>query len=138
MSNTFLFEAYLVDADLSLANLSGAELKQANISGARLFKGRTLGIWRTAGEKEPTTLLTQKQLDRANAEPGNPPQLNGVLDAQSGEPASMARAWLTESRENGRVFLASSSATVLRHLHIPLADRCGLGDPQRPVPHDGG
>ena len=37
-------------------------------------------------EKFPTTRLTQAQLDAAFAEPGRPPQLNGVLDDQTGSP----------------------------------------------------
>ena len=59
MSNTFLYQTHLIEADLSLTDLSEAVLKQANISGARLHRGHTLGIWLTAEDENPTTRLTQ-------------------------------------------------------------------------------
>ena len=61
-------------------------LIDANISDARLAKGHQLGSWLTRQEKFPTTRLTQAQLDAAFAESGRPPQLNGVLDNQTGLP----------------------------------------------------
>ena len=85
MSNTFLYRARLIDADLSLTDFSGAVLYEANISGATLGKGHILGSWLTARDEEPTTQITQQQLDQACAAPGNPPQLNGVLDAETGK-----------------------------------------------------
>ena len=86
LSSAFLFEAKLIEADISLANLTGATLDNANISNAKLGKGHMLGSWLTLQEKSPTTRLTQVQLDSAVAEPGTPPQLNGVLDSQTGLP----------------------------------------------------
>ena len=86
LSSTFLFLAKLISADVSLANLTGATLDNANISNAELGKGQILGSWLTRQEKFPTTRLTQAQLDAAFAEPGRPPQLNGVLDDQTGLP----------------------------------------------------
>ena len=86
LSSAFLFRAKLISADVSLANLTGATLDNANISNAELGKGQILGSWLTRQEKFPTTRLTQAQLDAAFAEPGRPPQLNGVLDDQTGLP----------------------------------------------------
>ena len=91
MSNTFLYRACLIDADLSLTDFSGAILNEANISGARLGKGHLLGSWLTAEDEDPTTKLTQQQLDQACADPGNPPQLNGVLDGETGKPLKWTR-----------------------------------------------
>ena len=86
MSHTFLYKAKLVAARIGMTNLSGAILNEAVLSGARLDKGHTLGTWLTSHEENPTTRLTQEQLDNARAESGNPPQLNGVLDDETGEP----------------------------------------------------
>ena len=86
LSSTFLYGANLISADISLANLTGAILIDANISDARLDNGHQLGSWLTSQEQYPTTRLTQEQLDTAFAEPGRPPQLNGVLDYQTDLP----------------------------------------------------
>ena len=86
MSHTFLYKAKLVAACIGMANLSGAVLNEAILSGARLDKGHVLGTWLTSHEDSPTTRLTQEQLDSARADSGNPPHLNGVLDAETGEP----------------------------------------------------
>ena len=86
LSSTFLYGAKLIDADISLANLTGATLINANISGAILWKGHLLGSWLTLLQQFPTTQLTQAQINTAFAEPGSPPQLNGVLDDQTGLP----------------------------------------------------
>ena len=86
LSSTFLYEAKLISTDISLANLTGATLNNANISDARLGKGPMLGSWLTLQDKSPTTRLTQAQLDSAVADPERPPQLNEVLDNQTGLP----------------------------------------------------
>ena len=91
MSNTFLYRACLIDADLNLTDFSEAILNEADISGARLVKGHVLGSWLTAEDKDPTTKLTQQQLDQACADPGNPPQLNEVLDCETGKPLKWTR-----------------------------------------------
>ena len=61
-----LTSALLIDADLSHAVLEYANLSGADLRGARG--------------------LTQKQLDKAVADPENPPKLDGVLDVETGKP----------------------------------------------------
>ena len=86
LSDTFLYQAKLNGAYMSLANLTRAILDGADVSGVTLEKGHILGIWLTAHEENPTTRLTQEQLDKARADLDNPPHLNGVLDAATGKP----------------------------------------------------
>ena len=50
----------------------------------------------------PATGLTQKQLDSACSYTNNPPRLDGVLDAETGEPLNPPTTepgWLEEFRE---------------------------------------
>ena len=73
--------AHLLNVDLSNAHLQGAKLKdawllQANLSGTEFSIGEG---------GSPVEGLTQDQLDMACAYTDNPPKLNGVLDAKSGE-----------------------------------------------------
>ena len=51
-------------------------MAEANLSGVK-FSG---------GGPQPAQGLTQAQLDDARADPNNPPELTGVLDAGSGAP----------------------------------------------------
>ena len=76
LSHAFLQGADLSEANLSLANLSDAMIKSANLSGAN-FGGSGDG---------PAVGLTQSQLDEAIADPGSPPQLEGIVDAETGQP----------------------------------------------------
>ena len=75
LSGVHLTDAILRGANLSGANLSGATLVRANISGV---------IFSDNGEI-PVTGLTQDQLDQSSADPDNPPNLAGVVDAKTGE-----------------------------------------------------
>ena len=112
LSGAWLTKANLSGADLPNAVLSSARLRQANLSGAKLrhavlsdakFWGANLskailcdanlsgadlcGIdAHSPAYAEPVRGLTQVQLDEACADPGNPPNLAGVLDAETGEP----------------------------------------------------
>lgn len=84
LSNAILRRADLSDARLRQANLSnsdlsGAFLKNANLEGANLT-GSSFSRRRSLA-----TGLTQAQLDEARSDPENPPNLNGVLDAETGE-----------------------------------------------------
>ncbi|MDE0363360.1 MAG: pentapeptide repeat-containing protein [Rhodospirillaceae bacterium] len=63
------------------ANFSGAVLWQANLSGSD-FCGAGA---RSASYRIPARGLTQAQLDQAWADIDNPPKLEGVLDAETGE-----------------------------------------------------
>lgn len=92
LSSARLRKATLVGAKLRRANLSDAKLWGANLYGAILqnaiLSGADFcGIDADSQEyREPVRGLTQNQLDQARADPGNPPKLDGVLDAETGEP----------------------------------------------------
>ena len=65
---------------LSDAKLYGTILSDTNLSGSDL-SGAKLSL----DGKLPVFGLTQVQLDEACADPNNPPKLDGVLDAETGE-----------------------------------------------------
>ena len=69
--------AYLNDANLSGADFSDDSILYVNYSGP--------GIRSFSKEEMRTTGLTQAQLDKARADPNNPPKLDGVLDAKTGK-----------------------------------------------------
>ena len=71
----------LVKADLSGAHFLSARLDNVNLTDANL-SGTEFSI------DGPQTAkgLTQAQLDQARADPSNPPNLAGVLDAETGLP----------------------------------------------------
>lgn len=73
--------AYFTRADLSGADFHDADLNRVNFAGANL-SGAEFSFGGRLGAKG----LTQAQLDRAEADPDNPPKLEGVLDAETGEP----------------------------------------------------
>ena len=73
--------AELAAADLSRADLEGADLSRADLAGANL-KGAIL----TDADLSHAEGLTQAQLDKATAKPGQLPNLVGVLDAKTGKP----------------------------------------------------
>lgn len=80
LSNASFREADLSHADLAAADLTGANLEDANLTGTsfsiQLGNG---GRWLSANG------LTQAQLDIARSDPSNPPGLEGVCDAETGE-----------------------------------------------------
>lgn len=80
LSNANFRGAYLYDARFPSANLSGAVLEGADLTGA-WFNGRDIN----GGYRYPAKGLTQEQLDKARSDPENPPMLNGVLDAETGQ-----------------------------------------------------
>ena len=90
LSAADLFGANLESANLRNADLSGAVLASANLSGVDLtganLSGTRLSMKTTNGDWNPATGLIQSQLDRASADPDNPPYLEGVADAETGEP----------------------------------------------------
>ncbi len=104
-TNAILSGVTIADSDLSNAlflhsKLSGAEILGSDLSGAKIARtdmsGATLRNTNLSGTYfyEPVdgiitsqvTGLTQAQLDDACADPNNPPKLEGVLDAETGEP----------------------------------------------------
>ena len=76
LGGAHMFRAYLIDADLSHAYLRATNLLEANLKNADL-SGAYMG-----GQ----TRLTQAQLDEACADPDNPPKLDDIVDAETGEP----------------------------------------------------
>ena len=86
LSDAVLDNANLSDASLGDANLSGAHLRQANLSDTVLDNTNLTGVRLTLGRGSlAVNGLTQAQLDLACADPDNPPKLDGVLDAETGE-----------------------------------------------------
>ena len=86
-----LDNADLSNASFSKANLSGTSFSKANLFGAKLWKTSLSGATFTeaylgAADFSQSTGLTQNQLAQACADPHSPPVLNGVLDAETGEP----------------------------------------------------
>ena len=84
LSGAILKDASLRHAELAGPNMSGADLSRADLSGARFT---TLTRYGTEDRRShPATGLTQSQLDEARADEGNGPDLEGVVDAETGEP----------------------------------------------------
>ena len=73
--------ANLINADLLWSDLDGAQLGEANLANANLFGACLSGTY-LKGCKG----LTQEQVDQASAEPDNPPNLEGMVDAETGKP----------------------------------------------------
>ena len=93
LSNAALSKAALSGADLTGALLSGVQgdgldLYDTILSGADLSGLYTVGGMDSVElQSHPMVGLNQGQLDRAVADPLNPPKLNGVvLDAETGNP----------------------------------------------------
>ena len=97
LADATLSSANLTDATLQEVDLSNTDLSQANVSGTRFSSIKHEGaLFSREGAKsfgiEPRELyvgvrgLTQAQIDQARADPTNPPQVEGVLDARTGEP----------------------------------------------------
>ena len=91
LSGAVLCGAKLCKSDLSRANLSGALLHGANLSSAKLDDTNLTevdlaGTPFYSASPDPVIGLTQFQLDLARADEENLPELDGVVDAQTGEP----------------------------------------------------
>ena len=91
-----LMDAKLSGADMLGANLSRiviqhtdfslADLQGVNLSGTFFIQNVHIGLSERNVSESFATWLTQAQLDQARSDPNNPPKLNGVLDAETGEP----------------------------------------------------
>ena len=92
-----LSHAYLMDANLSDGavllgtNFAGASLQGADLTNGTFgdtdLSGAALYFEDVDGDSSPAKGITQAMLDRAVADPNNPPKLGGVLlDAETGEP----------------------------------------------------
>ena len=86
LSGSMLTHTNLSSAWLDGANLSGADLWSANLSRTVLVRPRTPTGLPEKLDRRPVTGLTQEELDEAHADPTRPPDLDGVLDAETGEP----------------------------------------------------
>ena len=96
LEDAYLIGAHLEDAHLEDAHLNGAHLEDAYLIGAHLngayLNGAYLtdahldGAYLTGADFSEAKGLTQKKLDQAWADPGNPPQLGGLCDVETGEP----------------------------------------------------
>ena len=95
-ANARFDRACLPDAGFLRTDLSGAHFTRADLSGARfgdvdlyrtnLAKANLSGAEFSVGDRQGANRLTQVQLDQARADAGNPPKLDGILDAETGEP----------------------------------------------------
>ena len=77
--------AELVGANLSRASMTAANFKGSNLSGANLKDANLIGTVLSGANLEECKGLTQKQIDYAKEDPDNPPELEGVLDAETGK-----------------------------------------------------
>ena len=90
LSNAILRRADLSNVRLRQANLyraqlGGANLSRANLTGANLTGASFSGLQGIITRGSPAKGLTQAQLDEARSDPDNPPDLRGVIDADSCE-----------------------------------------------------
>jgi uncharacterized protein YjbI with pentapeptide repeats len=76
LARAFLFGVDLTDAILEDANLSGTDFVKQRYGSPPLFESN----------RKPNLQLTQAQLDSARADPRDPPKLDGMVDANTGEP----------------------------------------------------
>ena len=91
LSNVSLFQAKLTGAYLNSANLSNANLVVANLTDADLSRAILVDTNLTRANLThadffKATGLTQQQLDRAVADPANPPKLDEAYDAKTNRP----------------------------------------------------
>ena len=76
----------LSGARLVMADMSGAHFLDADLTSANIAEANLSGVMFSNSGQQTARGLTQAQLDHARADPNNPPELTGVLDAGSGEP----------------------------------------------------
>ena len=77
--------ANLMEADLSNADLGGADLYNSTLSHANLTNCKLINADVSGTDFRQARGLTQAQLDQARANPANPPELDGTLDAETGK-----------------------------------------------------
>ena len=86
LSGAHFYDANLESAILKNADLSGADFMAANVSGAYLTNANLSGAKFSFNGEHLAMGLAQSQLDEAQADPDNPPHLEGVVDAETGKP----------------------------------------------------
>ena len=82
-SNAILASANLSSAELGGSNFLNVQLFECNLSGTKFVTEARREDW--TAELQVARNLTQAQLDLAIADPHNPPILDGVIDAETGE-----------------------------------------------------
>ena len=82
LSSVRLRNANLSGATLRGANLRDADLSGADLTGADLSNMSEVDFQSSSGGR---TIITQRQLDEACADPDKPPKLEGVVDAETGK-----------------------------------------------------
>ena len=97
LSGAGFLRADLSGARLMMADMSGAHFLDADLTSANIAKANLSGAKFSGGGQQTAKGLTQAQLDDARADPDNPPELTGVLDAA---PASGAGSNLTMRLRN--------------------------------------
>ena len=86
LSGAHFFDANLESANLKNADLSGTDLTGTNLSGVDLTGTNLSGTKFSFNGEYLAMGLAQSQLDDAQADPDNPPNLEGVVDAETGKP----------------------------------------------------
>ena len=91
LDHAYLFGAQLVGANLTFASLSyahlaGADLSGANLSGANIAGASFSERVPNPRRRYPAVGLTQSQLNQSHCSPKQPPCLEYVVDAETGEP----------------------------------------------------
>ena len=76
----------LLDADLTSAVMVGACLKGAYLKGSNFEAANLLRANLTGADLRDSRGLTQEQIDQAQADSGNPPNISDVVDATTGKP----------------------------------------------------
>ena len=85
LSGADLTHADLSCADFTIGDLSSAILKNADLSGADLTSAKLSGTEFSFYGEDPARGLTQSQLDNAWPQLDNSPNLEGVVDAETGK-----------------------------------------------------
>ena len=78
-------ECDLSGAEFVVADLTGRKMAGSTLDGAKLKSAILSGVEFSDDGKDPVIGLTQEQLDKAKANPYDPPLLKGVLDAETGK-----------------------------------------------------
>ena len=86
LSNSGFLGADLSGARLVKADLSGAHFLSASLDNVNLTDANLSGTEFSIDGPQTAKGLTQAQLDQARADPSDPPNLAGVLDAETGLP----------------------------------------------------
>ena len=84
LENADLKSTRLISVNLESVQLTGADLKSARLINVNLEDARLIHTNLSGADLEGCKGLTQKQLNEAVADSDNPPKLEGVVDANTG------------------------------------------------------